>query len=557
MANYFSDNKDVQFHFQHLDIDEVIGLKEDGFKGDGNAADLAAAKKAYQDKLELIGQIAAERIAPRAAEIDRVECSCRAHQVTIPIGMKDNLEDLKNAGVTAVTLPRQYGGLNFPTTIYSMMTEMVSRADASLQNLFGLQSIAETVRQFGSEEQKARVLPPFARGEWNGAMALTEPEAGSDLQSVQMTAKLDENGVWRLNGLKHFITNGIAEMLLVLARSEEGTRDARGLSMFIVHPCPELVVNRIEDKMGMHGSPTCELQFNNVPAELVGKRRFGLTRYVMSLMNGARLAISAQSVGIAEASRQAAWEYCSQRKQFGKTLAEIGPVHEMLTRMDALTAASRALLYETCKWVDLRDAWNFEAEAHPENEEAPAKSKEAAKVADALTPMTKAFNTESANQCAYDSIQCHGGKGYMRERPIERYYRDARIMNIYEGTTQMQVVAATAGILKGSVEPLFDELEAYPYSAAAMPLFQKVKAERVHTKAATEALGAATDLQAYLARRMVRANTIVFAALLLLKEGTVDESRLETARRFIWEFLPEAKMHSEVIMDTISEGEKQ
>ena len=281
MANYFNENKDVQFHFQHLDIDEVISLRENGFKGEGNARDLASAKAAYKEKLETMGQLAAERIAPRAAEIDRIGCFCQNHQVTIPIGVKDNLEDLKNAGVTAVTLPRQYGGLNFPTTIYSMMTEMVSRADASLQNLFGLQSIAETVRQFGSEEQKARVLPPFARGEWNGAMALTEPEAGSDLQSVQMTAKQDENGVWRLNGLKHFITNGIAEMLLVLARSEEGTRDARGLSMFIVHPCPELVVNRIEDKMGMHGSPTCELQFNNTPAELVGKRRFGLTRYVM------------------------------------------------------------------------------------------------------------------------------------------------------------------------------------------------------------------------------------------------------------------------------------
>lgn len=552
MANYFSDNKDLQFHFQHLDIDEVIGLKEDGFKGEGNAPDMAAAKQAYQDKLEQIGQLAAERIAPRAAEIDRVECSCRAHQVTIPIGMKDNLEDLKNAGVTAVTLPRQYGGLNFPTTIYSMMTEMVSRADASLQNLFGLQSIAETVRQFGSEEQKARVLPPFASGEWNGAMALTEPEAGSDLQSVQMTAKQDENGVWRLNGLKHFITNGIAEMLLVLARSEEGTRDARGLSMFIVHPCPELVVNRIEDKMGMHGSPTCELQFNNVPAELVGKRRFGLTRYVMSLMNGARLAISAQSVGIAEASRQAAWEYCTQRKQFGKTLAEIGPVNEMLTRMDALTAASRALLYETCKWVDLRDAWNFEAEAHPENEIAPAKSKEAAKVADALTPMTKAFNTESANKCAYDSIQCHGGKGYMRERPIERYYRDARIMNIYEGTTQLQVVAATAGLLKHSLAPVLDELDAFPFAEQCRPLLAKVATVRESLAKAEAALDANKDNLELLSRRIVRGQTIALASLLLLRDATRDSSRLEIARRFLWEFLPEAEMHAAVVCDSAS-----
>ncbi len=552
MANFFSDNRDVQFHFEHLDIDQVISLRENGFSGENNAVDLASAKAAYRAKLEEVGSVAAERIEPRAAEVDRIGCICQNHKVEIPIGTKDNLEDLKSIGVTGVTLPRQYGGLNFPTTIYTMMTEMVSRADASLQNLFGLQSIAETVRQFGSDEQKARVLPLFASGEWDGAMALTEPEAGSDLQSVQLTATQDENGVWRLNGRKHFITNGMAKLLLVLARSEEGTKDARGLSMFMAHPCPEIVVNRIEDKMGIHGSPTCELQFTNAPAELVGKRRFGLTRYVMSLMNGARLAISAQSVGVAEAARQAAWSYCTQRRQFGKTLAEIGPVNEMLTRMDALTAACRALLYETCKWVDLRDAWNYEAEAHPENETAAAQSKEAARMADALTPMTKAFNTESANQCAYDCIQCHGGKGYMRERPVERYYRDARIMNIYEGTTQMQVVAATAGILKGGVQPLFETLEKYSYGDAAGALAEKVLAEKAHVQAATDMLAEATEQQAYLARRMVRSNTIVLAALLLLREAAQDSSRLETAKRFIWEFLPEAKMHAEVIIDTVN-----
>lgn len=551
--NYFTDNSDLQFHFNHLDLAEVISLRENNFTESGGASSLEEALKSYYEKLELVGELSAEKIEPRAAAVDLEGAVCIDHVVTLAEGTKANLEDLKSAGLMGVTLPRQYGGLNFPTTIYSMMTEIVSRADASLQNLFGLQSIAETIRQFGSEEQKAAVLPPFAAGEMDGAMALTEPEAGSDLQSAKVTATLGDDGVWRLNGIKHFITNGTAKVLLVLARSEEGSKDARGLSMFLAHPCPEIVVNRIEDKMGIHGSPTCELQFTNAPAELVGKRRFGLTRYVMSLMNGARLAISAQSVGVAEAARQAAWSYCNERNQFGKKLSEIKPVWEMLTRMDALTAAGRALLYETCKWVDLRDAWNNAAVSDPENSEAASKSKDAAKIADALTPMTKAFNTESANQCAYDCIQCHGGKGYMRERPIERYYRDARIMNIYEGTTQMQVIAATAGILKHGVEPLFESLESYDYSEEAKLLAAKVSRVKGLMSEAQQSLSGLSDKMELLSRRMVRGLTIVLAAYLLLKEATEDEGRLEVARRFIWEFLPEAEMHANVIRDSVSE----
>lgn len=546
--NFFADNNDLLFHFRNFDWEEIVRLREDNYTASGAPADLAAALRLYEEKLNVIGELAGGPFAERAAEVDRQGAVCIDHKVTIPEGTQQNLDDLKKAGLCGVTLPRQYGGLFFPVTAYCMMTEIVSRADASLQNLFGLQSIAETLNLFGSEEQKAENLPKFCTGEYDGAMALTEPEAGSDLQSAQVKATLGEDGVWRLNGIKHFITNGMAKMLLVLARSEEGSTDGRGLSMFLAHPCPELTVERIEDKMGIHGSPTCELHFNNAPVELVGKRRFGLIKYVMSLMNGARLAICSQSVGLAEACRQAAWAYCQERKQFKNPISQLPQVREMLTRMDALTAASRSLLYNTSKWVDRRDSWRIYAEAHPDDLDAKKKSADADRVCDALTPMTKAFNTESANLCAYDCIQCHGGKGYMRERPIERYYRDARIMNIYEGTTQMQVVAATAGLLKHGADPAFAEIEAFPFSEEAKAMLPKLIAMREKLLKAQESISA--EQQSLLFRRIVRGLTIVMAGELLLRDASLDATRMGVARRFLWEYLPEADMHAEIILGT-------
>ena len=548
--NFFTENDDLQFHFRNIGLAEVTRLRENDYRTAGAPANYTEATSRWTEKLAKVGELSGGPITERSMEADRVGVTISENRVHIPAATAWNLADLKAAGVMAVTLPYQYGGLHFPTTIYSMMQEMVSRADASLHNLFGLQSIAETLNSFGSDEQKAAILPKFASGEYDGAMALTEPNAGSDLQSVQVSATLDEQGVWRLNGVKHFITNGMAKVLLVLARSEEGSKDGRGLSMFQAHPCPEITYARIEHKLGIHGSPTVELHFNNAPAELVGKRRFGLTRYVMSLMNGARLAISAQSVGLEEACRQAAWEYCNARTQFGRKLSDLPPVREMLTRIDALTAASRTLLYETSRWVDLRDAWQKYAEANPDNEEAPVKIKEAARIADVLTPMTKAFNTESANQCAYDCIQCHGGKGYMRERPVERYYRDARIMNIYEGTTQLQVVAATAGLLKHSLSPVLDGLDAFPFAEECRPLLAKISIVREKLAEAEAALDANKENLELLSRRIVRGQTIVLASLLLLRDATRDPSRLAIARRFLWEFLPEAEMHAAVVCDS-------
>ncbi|MBR0459121.1 MAG: acyl-CoA dehydrogenase family protein [Victivallales bacterium] len=376
-------------------MEEVVRLRENDYREEGSPKDFAASQTVFREKLETVGALAGGPILKRSEEADRVGVTIQNNEVRTPAATAWNLKDLSDAGLTAITIPHKYGGLNFPVSIYCMMQEIVSRADASLHNLFGLQSIAETINLFGSEEQKAANLPKFASGEYDGAMALTEPNAGSDLQSVQVSAKQDENGVWRLNGVKHFITNGAAQVLLVLARSEEGSKDGRGLSMFLAHPCPEIKYARVEHKLGIHASPTVELHFENAPAELVGERRLGLIRYVMTLMNGARLAISAQAVGLMEATRQAGWLYCDNRTQFGKALSELRPVREMLTRIDALTAASRTLLYETAYWVDVRDAWDKYAIANPDCAEARTNSKAAARIADVLTPLTKAFNTES------------------------------------------------------------------------------------------------------------------------------------------------------------------
>ncbi len=553
MANYYDDNSELRFHLTNLGLEKAVALRERNYAQAATCpnapSDFAAAMGAYEEKLRALGALCGGPITERAVEVDQVGAQFKDGKVILAPGTVENLEDIRKLGLCGVTLPREYGGLNFPVTVYSMMTEMVSRADASLQNLFGLQSIAQTICNFGSEEQKARFLPGFATGENDGAMALTEPDAGSDLQSAQLSARYDEaRGVWLLNGIKHFITNGCSKVILVLARSEEGSKDGRGLSMFIAERCPQIRIHRIENKMGIHGSPTCELHFEDAPAQLVGQRRRGLTRYVMSLMNGARMAISSQAVGLAEAARRTAWEYTSKRIQFGKPLCEIPAVNEMLTRMDALTVAGRTLLYEACKYVDLRDACNAAVENGDDTlrEEA----KELGHLTDLLTPMTKAFNTEMANKVAYDGIQCHGGKGYMREHNAERYYRDARIMNIYEGTTQMQFVAAKGGIVKRVLKPLLDELEALPFTGEAAELARRVAKARQcsdETIAAELANNASEGRLDFIGSHLVRMETLVFVSYLLLRDTLKDSARLPLAKRFIWEFLPEVAYQAELV----------
>ena len=362
MANFYTDNRDLVFTLKNLDLEEAVTMKEENFRFakefENAPVDYADACDNYDRVLKVVGEICAERIAPRSRQVDEEGPHFENGVVTYHPLTVQNLKDLTQADVMGVVLPHRYGGLNFPATIYTAITEMVSRADASLQNLVGLQDIAETICEFGSEEQRQAYLPRFAKGEIDGSMDLTEPDSGSDLQSVRLRAYQDKDGNWFLNGMKRFITNGCAKCHLVLARSEEGTTDGRGLSMFIAEACPQLVVRRIEHKLGIHGVATAELQYNDVPAQLCGQRRRGLTRYVMSLMNGARVAISAQALGIAEAAYFEAKKYASEREQFKKSIDNFPAIYDMLSSMKMKILASRALLYETTRAVDLRNAYN-------------------------------------------------------------------------------------------------------------------------------------------------------------------------------------------------------
>lgn len=541
--NFFRDNADLAYHFQNVELSETIATREPGC----GAGEVRRTYEAYLDK---VGELSGERIAPRATDVDRIGATFADGKVTYAPGTAANLKDLIEAGVMGVTLPHCYGGKNLPITIYTMMTEMVSRADASLQNLFGLQAICETINRFADDTQKQRLLPLFASGDVDGAMALTEPEAGSDLQSLQTTATLDEKtGRWLLNGKKRFITNGCAKVILVLARSEEGSRDGRGLSMFLLEPGPEVTINSIEDKMGIHGSPTCELIFKDAPAELVGQRRRGLTRYVMALMNGARLAISAQAVGLAEAALRTTLEYTSERCQFGKALKDIVPVNEMLSRMKMNIMAGRTLLYETSHYVDLRDSYEQRAAAADGTQEDREKEKYYGALADVLTPVTKFFNTEMCNQTCYEAIQCHGGKGYMRDKLPERYYRDARITNIYEGTSQMQVVAAIAGVKKRTLVPVVNELLAKYGTgelAAAAQSLQGAAEETEKALAFVEAEGSSEFFE-LASRRLVRMQTLVYVGALLLRDTAIDSGRGCLLDRYLAEYLPEIAMQAEAV----------
>ena len=541
MSNFFTDNKDLQFTLKNINLQEVMDLKENGYtenqKYDDAPVNYEDALDSFERVLDVIGDITGERIAPRARQVDEEGPKFENGVVTYHPLTVQNLKDLRAAGVMGVMLPREYGGLNYPNTIYTMMTEMVSRADASLQNLFGLQDIAETIYEFGSDEQRAKYLPAFATGEADGSMDLTEPDSGSDLQSVRLRATQDENGNWFLDGNKRFITNGCSQTHLVLARSEEGTSDGRGLSMFICSKCPELVVRRIEHKMGIHGVATAELQYNHVPAELCGKRKMGLIRYVMSLMNGARVAISAQALGIAEAAYREARQYASEREQFKVTIDNFPPVYDMLARMKAKLTASRALLYETTKCVDLRTCYVHRSE-NPAT--ADAESKAAAKyyteVAATLTPMSKAMSTESANQICYDNIQIHGGTGYMHDFDSERLYRDVRITNIYEGTTQLQVVAAIGGVMKRSLDKMMNELfDAIPETDFTSPLKAILKKEYDMQHEAVNFITEKKDPDYHnlRARSMVENETFLFVGLLLLRDALKDADREAVTERYI------------------------
>jgi alkylation response protein AidB-like acyl-CoA dehydrogenase len=416
--NFFLDNLDLQQHLDQADLREVVEIKEKGY---ANSEQYPCAPRSYEDAkdsyrllLEVLGEICATVVAPRAAEADEEGVHFEAGQVRYTAATQDAIKALKQAELMGVMLPWKYGGLNLPESIYQMMVEIVSRAEAGLMTIFGLQEIASSISDFGSEEMKSRVLPRFARGEVAGAMVLTEPDAGSDLGSAQTRATFDEAaGVWRINGVKRFITNGCAEIMVVLARSEEGTSDARGLSFFLVEKDETVQIRRIENKVGLHTSPTCEIQYNNTPAELIGKRRFGLIRYAMALMNGARLAVAAQALGIAEAAYREAHRYAHARVQFNTAIRSLPAVSRLLLSMRSEIEAARTLVYESARWVDLTKAYEQRVNASEKPDPADRQRlKQVSALAEALTPLTKYYATEMGNRVCYQAVQVHGGVGY-------------------------------------------------------------------------------------------------------------------------------------------------
>jgi len=543
VTNFYTDNADIQFHLDHMPLGPLVRLREPNFedaaKYDYAPTDVADAMDSYRRVLDLVGEVAGERIAPLSPEIDTEgshldpESGC----VKYAAGIRKALDLLSQADLMGATLPRRFGGLNLPGIIYTMGTEMVSRADASLMNIFGLQGIAETINMFASEEQKAAYLPRFAAGEVTGAMVLTEPDAGSDLQNIQLRAYQDETGQWRLQGVKRFITNGCGEVLLVLARSEPDETGGMGLSLFIADGGPAIRIRRTEVKMGIHGSPTCEMQFNDAPAQLVGERRRGLVTYVMALMNGARIGIAAQSLGIAEAAFRVARNYAATRVQFGRSIDKFPAVADLLAEMKLAIESGRALLYEATLAAD----YEYSLEVATERETDPARRTELNKeqkrykrLAALLTPTAKYHLSEMANRVTYEAISVLGGSGYMKDYPLEQLYRDARITSIYEGTSQLQVLAAIRGVTSGTAEKRFVEL-----AVAAPPAGLEAQAEAL--KGVREKLVAAVEyvkkqsadyLDLY-ARSLVDAATDIYLSYLWLEMGRHSAAKATRARRFI------------------------
>jgi alkylation response protein AidB-like acyl-CoA dehydrogenase len=488
MANFYSDNSDIQFLFRHMDLSTSAEICEEGFKFAGEfdhaPADADEAIQNYEMVLNSLGELCAEFIAPRAEDVDREGNILNSDgTVTRAKGISEAIEKLGQAEVMGFTLPHRFGGLNFPNIIYSMAIEILSRADAALMNIFGLQGIAETINAFASEEIKQKYLYNFSAGKVTGAMVLTEPDAGSDLQSVKLRAFQDAAGNWFLHGVKRFITNGCGEVLLVLARSEPDRSGGLGLSLFVCEPGPTVHIRRLEDKLGIHGSPTCEIFFDNTPCEIIGERQRGLVTYVMSLMNGARIGIAGQSMGIAEAAYRIARDYASTRKQFAVAIEKLPAVRDMLIDMEIAIEAGRALLYETSRVVDLEIGSAKRLETSPPEDKDQAKqlkndSRKYKRYAAMLTPMSKYYCSEMCNRVTYDSIQVLGGSGYMRDYSCERLARDARITTIYEGTSQLQIVAAVRGVASGTAEKYMAELAGQEYDSEVADLLEILAKER-------------------------------------------------------------------------------
>lgn len=540
MSNFYLDNSDLRHHLTHPLMQKLVTMRErnyaDAEKYDYAPFNFEDAMDSYEKVLEIAGEISGEIVAANAESVDHEGPHVVDGRVVYAQGTQKNLDALIKAGLMGISIPRRYNGLNFSLVPYIMAADMVSRADAGFVNIWGLQDCAETIYEFANEEQKAKYLPRVCAGE-TMAMDLTEPDAGSDLQAVMLKATYsEEDGCWYLNGVKRFITNGDGDIALVLARSEEGTKDGRGLSMFIYDKNDGgVTVRRIENKMGIKGSPTCELVFKNARAELCGSRKMGLIKYVMALMNGARLGIAAQSVGVSEAAYREALAYAKDRKQFGKAIIEFPAVYEMISVMKAKLDASRSLLYETTRFVDLYKNWEDIAKERLLEDEERAEMKAYQKLADAFTPLAKGMSSEYCNQNAYDCVQVHGGSGFMKDYACERIYRDARITSIYEGTTQLQVVAAIRHVTTGSYLNKIKEYETAEINADLLPLRERLVAMREKYEAAVAKVTETKDneLIDFMARRLVEmAGNIIMGHLLLL-DTTRNEKFATSARVYI------------------------
>lgn len=475
MANHYTDHPELRFELNHPMMKRIVKLKERDFRDkdqyDTAPVDFDDAMDHYDRTLDIVGELSATTIADNAEGVDQEGPHHEGDRVRYASGTQQNLDAMISAGLNGMTMPRRYEGLNFPITPYTMCAELVAVADAGFGNIWSLQDCIETLYEFGSTDQHARFIPRVCAGE-TMSMDLTEPDAGSDLQSVMLKASYCEaDGTWRLNGVKRFITNGDADIHLVLARSEEGTTDGRGLSMFIYDKRDGGVnVRRIENKLGIHGSPTCELVYKNAKAELCGSTRLGLIKYVMALMNGARLGIAAQSVGLSQAAYNEGLAYARDRKQFGKAIIEMPAVFDMLATIKAKLDAGRALLYHCARAVDMYKALEDIGRERQLSSEERAEMKAYMKLADSLTPLAKGMNSEYCNQNTYDALQIHGGSGFMMDYPIQRYARDARITSIYEGTTQLQVVAAIRFVMNGAYFAHLHELGLQDVSSEMKPL---------------------------------------------------------------------------------------
>lgn len=526
MANYYTDHPEIEFHLDHPLMKRIVELKEKGYADKDQFADAPVcyedAIENYKRVLDITGDVAANIIEPNSESVDLEGPHLVDGRMVYASKTVENIDATCKAGLWGVSMPRKYGGLNLPNVVFSMLSEVISAADAGFQNIWSLQSCIDTLYEFGSEEQREKYIPRVCEGA-SMSMDLTEPDAGSDLQRVMLKATQDEDGTWRLNGVKRFITNGDSDIHLVLARSEEGTHDGRGLSMFIYDKqSGGVTVRHIEHKLGIHGSPTCELVFKNAKAELCGSTRMGLIKYVMALMNGARLGIAAQSVGVEQEAYNEGLSYAKERMQFGKKIISFPAVYDMLSRMKAKLDAGRSLLYQTARYVDLYKALEDIGRDRKLTPEERQELKKWNRLADAFTPLAKGTNSEWANQNAYDAISIHGGSGFIMEYKSQRLFRDARIFSIYEGTTQLQVVAAIRYITNGTYLNIMKEMRQGEVSESLKPLQERVAKLVATYEACLDKVkaGANQDEHDFLGRRLYDMTADIVASLLILDDAT-------------------------------------